>query len=147
MRGLPTMGYKQVCTEEGNTTALLHQLILFVSLVLKLASTEMQFLLKVSIHLEASQIFSKHNSLVLQPVDWLASLYYIETGTVWLTQWLIFSKSEFGQHSSPKQWKINFSKPWWFVCALDHMVVKEKWIKSSENRWSFLCKQSQNTTK
>ena len=33
----------------------------------------------------------KHGfSFTQSDLDWLASLYYIDTGTVWLTQWLIF---------------------------------------------------------
>ena len=37
-------------------------------------------------------------------VDWLASHYMIDT-------MVNFLKSHFGQHSSPKQWKIYFSTP------------------------------------
>ena len=85
---------------------------------------------------------------------WLASLCYIETGTVWLTQWLIFqslnldSTGHAGHQNSGKYAFPHLCQALWFACALDHMVVKEKWIKSLENQWSFSCyKQSQFITK
>ena len=58
-----------------------------------------------------------------------------------------FSKSQFGQHSSAITKTVENFHTFVFACAPDHMVVKEKWVKSSENQWSFLCKQSQFTTK
>ena len=67
-------------------------------------------------------------------VDWLASLYMyidIETGTVWLTQWLIFQSLILESTHHQNSGKYTFPHLCDLLCALDHAVVKEKQVKSS----------------